>query len=188
MWNRACIDWAWAFWGHLYTTLRGAEKAWHNLSIPAHQAVPSLQHSHSSQGTSLIYVSLSPVPSFTWQQGAPLQQQELWMAAELPFLAPEQLLLSSSNRQRKEKKQKALEGWLVGLEWGENMKHNKGPSCFKWSWWLMGTYRVFLKVNKQGRDFHADSPSCQKHFLFILLASVINGDELMHCVGRGNSL
>lgn len=84
--------------------LRGAENTWHNLSIPAHQAVPSLQHSHSSQGTSLIYVSLSPVPSFTWQQGAPLQQQQLWMAAELPFLAPEQLLLSPSNRQRREKK------------------------------------------------------------------------------------
>lgn len=50
----------------------------------------------------------------------------------------------------------------------------------------MGTYYWFLKVNKLGRYFHADSPRCQKHLLLVLLALVINGNEFVF--GRGNSL
>lgn len=48
----------------------------------------------------------------------------------------------------------------------------------------MGTYHWLLNVNKLGRSFHADSPNCQKHLLLTLLASVINGNELVHCVGQ----
>lgn len=43
---------------------------------------------------------------------------------------------------------------------------------------------AFKCKKKLGRGFHADSPNCQKHLLLTLLASVINGNELVHCVGQ----
>lgn len=46
----------------------------------------------------------------------------------------------------------------------------------------MGTNCWLLNVSRLERDFQAGSPGCQKYLSLILLASVINRDELVHCV------
>lgn len=65
---------------------------------------------------------------------------------------------------------------------GGRRRHNEAPSSFKQSRELIGTSCWLLNVSKMERDFQALCPSCWRCPFPILLASVINGDELVHSV------